>query len=455
MYNPNLHFHFTGIGGSGMSGIAEVLVHLGFKVSGSDLAFSPTCKQLSELGIPIIEGHAASNLPDSCSLLVYSSAVQQDNPELIEARRRGLPVVRRAEVLAELMRLKFGVAVSGSHGKTTTTSMTGTVLEAGGLDPTVIIGGRVKGAIGGKLGKSDFLVAESDESDRSFLLLRPTIAIGTNIDAEHMEAYSSLRDLEDSFKSFLYSVPFYGLSIFCVDDLKLRQFAEECTGRKTTYGLSPDAEIRAENIVYTKRTTEYDVMLKGEKIFRAELPIPGKHLMVNSLASVAVGLELGMGYEDIKKGLASFAGVERRLETLYEANGRTVISDYGHHPTEIKATVRAVRAAWGEDLGRLRVVFQPHRYSRTRDCFFDFLDSFHECDELLISDIYSAGEEQIEGVSASSLAKMVNHPKVQHISEFEEIGAGLRKDLREGDLVLFLGAGSIGAFARSFAESLS
>lgn len=447
MYNPLLQFHFTGIGGAGMSGIAEVLFELGFKVSGSDQKLSPLCLRLLERGIPIVEGHRAENLPESSSLLVYSSAIRDDNPELIEARRRGLPVVRRAEVLAELMRLKFGVAVAGSHGKTTTTSMIAAILEAAELDPTVIIGGQVK-SIGrnSKLGKGNFLVAESDESDRSFLLLRPTLAVVTNIDSEHMGAYGTMQDLEQSFEHFARSVPFYGLTVFCIDDPRTKRIAEQHIGRKVLYGLGPGAEISADNIVLRNGITSYDVLVEGERLFRVDFPMPGRHLMLNSLAAIAIGLELGVDSLVIRDALNSFEGVERRLETVGVVDGITVISDYGHHPTEIRATLSAVREGWQGD-HKLHVIFQPHRYSRTRDCFFEFVEAFDCADSLIITEIYSGSERPIEGVNGEVLAAAIASPEASYVETLAETLPLILRRVNSGDIVLCLGAGSIGAFA--------
>ncbi|MBN8548101.1 MAG: UDP-N-acetylmuramate--L-alanine ligase [Deltaproteobacteria bacterium] len=445
MYNPKLHFHFTGIGGSGMSGIAEILLNLGFRVSGSDVKISPTCERLQKLGASILPGHSAENVPEGISLLVYSSAVARDNPELLEAKRRGLPVIPRAAVLAELMRLKYGVAVAGSHGKTTTTSMTAAVMEHGGLDPTIIIGGQVKATgSGGKLGKGDFLVAESDESDRSFLLLKPTIAVVTNIDSEHLNAYSSQEDLENSFEQFVASVPFYGLAILCLDDPKVRVLASRYSGRKVTYGVSADAQIQARNLHYKKFLTSFDVYRDGEYLLHVDLPMLGSHIALNSLAAVAVGLEFGLSPRVIEEALASFSGVKRRLEIVGEVRGITVMNDYGHHPTEVAATLAAVKSGFGADLNRLHVIFQPHRYTRTRDCFNDFIPAFKDCDNLLLTDIYAASEEPIVGIHSEALCAAIRHPSKQYVAQLEETLPILVAQASAGDVVLCLGAGSVG-----------
>jgi len=439
-----------------MSGIAEVLLANGFRVSGSDLSSGSTTQRLAKLGATIYQGHAATNLEESISLLVYSSAVSQENPELLEARRRGLPVIPRAEVLAELMRLKYGVAVAGSHGKTTTTSMTAAILEHGDLDPTVIIGGQVRSmSSGGKVGKGNFLVAESDESDRSFLLLKPTIAVVTNIDGEHLNAYTSLTELEESFAQFVNAVPFYGLAVLCIDDLRVRSLAENYSRRKVTYGISPDAQIRATNIRAHKTSMIFDVVMDGEVLGEINLPVPGRHLMVNSLAAIAVGLELNISFAKISEALSTFAGVKRRLELLGEVGGVTIINDYGHHPTEIRASIAAVRAGWEGQMNRLHVVFQPHRYTRTRDCFVEFLEAFQACDNLVLTEIYAASEEPIPGVSGQILCEAIDHPSKRFIKSLDDITPGLRRDLASGDVVLFLGAGSIGHLAEQFYGELA
>ncbi|NMC61967.1 MAG: UDP-N-acetylmuramate--L-alanine ligase [SAR324 cluster bacterium] len=455
MYNPKLHFHFTGIGGVGMSGIAEVLINLGFTVSGSDLKPIESCSRLISLGARVFQGHRVENLPKEASLLVYSSAVSSDNPELIEAKRRGIAVIPRAEVLAELMRLKYGVAVAGSHGKTTTTSLVAAVMEAGNLDPTVIIGGVVKAmGTGSRLGKGDFLVAESDESDRSFLLLKPTVAVVTNIDEEHLSAYNSLKDLEDSFAKFVEAVPFYGLSIFCIDDPRVRNLSMDYTKRKETYGFSPDAQVRAENLEFVDGATHFDIYHQSKKLFRLRLPMPGRHFAQNALAAVAVGLEFCVSESAIKEALESFSGVGRRLELLPVVNGITIINDYGHHPSEVKASIAAVRAGWGKTMGRLHVVFQPHRYSRTRDCFASFLDAFSSADTLIISDIYPASEAPIEGVTSEKLEAAIVHPSKTYVGSLDNVIPKLLPSLNDGDFVLFLGAGSIGTLPEKLYQTL-
>ena len=432
-----------------MSGIAEILLNLGYGVSGSDLAESKMTERLRGCGARIAIGHAAENIPADCSLLVYSSAVSFTNPEMEEAQRRGLPLVRRAEVLAELMRLKYGVAVAGSHGKTTTTSMVAAILETGGLDPTVIIGGKVKSSgTGSRLGKGDYLVAESDESDRSFLLLKPTVAIVTNIDAEHMSAYKSLEDLEGAFAQFVSAVPFYGLAILCIDDTKVRSLALQHRGRKISYGFSVDAELRAQGVTHEKGRSFYELYLRGEKLGDVELAMPGRHMVLNSLAAIAVGLEFAIPQSQILSALKSFSGVERRLEIIGSARGITVMNDYGHHPAEIRATLRAVKDGWGKEIRRLLVVFQPHRYTRTRDCFADFIEAFHDADSLFMMDIYSAGEPLIEGISGEILAAAINHQDKKFCATPGETLEQVLNNVQAGDMLVFLGAGSVGALSQ-------
>ncbi len=429
-----------------MSGLAEILLASGFQVSGSDIKKSDICTRLEQLGAVIHIGHAASNVPPTASLVVYSSAVVMTNPEVREAKRRKLPVVRRAEVLAELMRLKFGVGVAGSHGKTTTTSMTATILDAGALDPTVVIGGQVKTlGTGGRLGQGEYLVAETDESDRSFLLLKPTVAIVTNIDDEHMNAYRSRRDLEESFRRFVDSVPFYGLAILCIDDPVLRQIAKQTTRRVLTYGFASDADLTAVDVVPQRTGMQFSVVYRGAHLGRFTLPMFGRHLVQNCLGAIAVGLEFGISVDVIKTALAGFQGVKRRLEVIGTVNGVTVMNDYGHHPTEIKATLRAIRECFGSSMNRLVVVFQPHRYTRTQLCWEELRQSFAEADHLIMTEIYAASEEPIVGVSGEALLSNTAHSSRQFCASLDDVPALLKNGVQAGDLVLCLGAGPIGA----------
>jgi UDP-N-acetylmuramate--alanine ligase len=460
MYNSNLHFHFIGIGGSGMSGIAEILLARGFRVSGSDLTSSFTCDRLLSLGAVIYYSHDASNLSHDTSLIVYSSAVGQDNPEIIEARKRGIPVVQRAEVLAELMSLKYGVAVAGSHGKTTTTSMLGWIMEQGGLDPTVVVGGQVKSfGSGGRAGLGEYLVAEADESDRSFLLYRPSIAIVTNVDLEHLSAYRDADDLYASFEQFIHSVPFYGLAVLCIDDPFLFTLSKRYERRKILYGLSNAADISAEIKALTTKGVEYTVLHSGKKIFDAHLAMLGRHFALNSLAAIAVALEFGIPERQIVEALASYPGVERRLESFGEISGITVFNDYGHHPVEIKATLTALSECFREKGRKLVVVFQPHRYSRTKECFDDFCNSFAFCDSLVMTEIYAAGEKPISGLSGQVLAegiqKSIDRPSdVCFVKDLDEAILTACSIATNGDILLLLGAGSIGKQAGKVREHL-
>jgi UDP-N-acetylmuramate--alanine ligase len=428
MYNPRLHFHFVGIAGSGMSGLAEILLASGFKVSGSDIKRSEEiCSRLEALGAKISIGHAAQNLPPSASLVVFSSAVAQNlNPEIREAKRRKIPVVRRAEVLAELMRLKFGV------------------------------GGQVKSlGTGGRLGLGEYLVAETDESDRSFLLLKPTVAIVTNIDDEHLNAYRSRRDLEESFRRFVDAVPFYGLAILCVDDPVVRQIARQTTRRVLTYGFSTDADLSAIDIVAKRNGMEFSVLYRGAHLGGFFLPMLGRHLVQNCLGAIAVGLEFGLSVDVIRGAISNFGGVKRRLEVVGVVNDITVMSDYGHHPTEIKATIRAIRECFKDSITRLIAVFQPHRYTRTQMCWDDLRGAFNEVDALYLSEVYAANEEPIVGVSGEELFNQVNHPCKEYCAELGNAAERLKGFVKPGDLVLCIGAGPIGGLPALLLETLS
>lgn len=455
MYNARLHFHFTGVGGSGMSGLAEILLNLGYRVSGSDVKDSPVVRRLRSLGATVAIGHAAEEVPEEASLVVFSSAVAADNPEIIEARRRGLPVIRRAEVLAELIRLKYGVVVAGSHGKTTTTAMTGRILEVGGKDPTIVVGGTLSSSGGGGiLGRGDFLVAEADESDRSFLLLSPAIAIVTNIDAEHLGAYGSLAELERSFAQFLHAVPFYGLAVLCADDPRIMALAAKLERRVVTYGFSPDAQLSAVDVRFEPGMSHFTLTREGRPLASLSLPMPGRHMVLNALAACAVGIELGIPIEAIGEALETLPRIGRRMEVLAHGDGITVMTDYGHHPTEVRATLAAVRDSWMQEHRRLRVVFEPHRYSRTKDCFAEFLDAFSAADELIIGEIYPAGEEPIAGVTGSILCDSIDHPQKRWMPKLAEALPLIREESSAGDLVLFMGAGPIGALSEQFAQSV-
>ena len=429
-----------------MSGIAEVLINLGFRVSGSDLKRSNVTDRLMSMGVEFAEGHASENVGDA-HVVVRSTAVRDDNPEIIEAQRRSIPVIPRAEMLAELMRLKpHSVAVAGSHGKTTTTSMVATVLGHAGLDPTIVVGG-VVGAFGSNayLGTSDLMVVEADESDRSFLMLTPTIAVVTNIDREHMDYYNDMEDVRTCFTNFVNKVPFYGVSVLCLDDPNVQAIIPQVERRRMTYGLSAQADVSAHNIRYDQSFgSVFTVWRGGESVGDIELRVPGLHNVYNALAAIAVGFELDVQFGQIAGALASFTGAGRRFQFRGEVNDVLIVDDYGHHPTEIKATLAAAKIGSG---GRhIVVLFQPHRYSRTHDLMEEFARSFNNADTLFVTDIYAASEDPIEGVTAESLTaaiKRYGHKDVRYIGPLDEAAAIIREQVQPGDLVITLGAGTV------------
>ena len=436
--------HFTGIGGIGMSGIAEVLLNLGYEISGSDLRLSATTARLAQLGAAIFEGHAAANV-SGAKALVVSSAVDEQNPEVREARRLQIPVIPRGEMLAELMRLKYGIAVAGSHGKTSTTSIIATVLNGAGLDPTVVVGGRV-GAMGGanaRLGRSDFLVVESDESDRSFLKLAPILAVVTNIDREHLDCYSSIEDIRDSFIQFINKVPFYGVAVLCLDDGNIQNILPEVKRRTLTYGASSQADLVISSSQSAPFSSQWRLRLRGQDLGLFQLNVPGRHNVLNATAAVAVALELDVGLDAIRSGLAAFSGVERRFQLRGREREVTVVDDYGHHPTEILATLSTARQC---GFRRVLVLFQPHRYTRTQHLMEEFAGAFHQADRLYLMDIYAASEAPIPGVTADVLAEKIRrhgHRAVEKVGSLESGVEALLRDAEPGDLVLTLGAGSV------------
>jgi UDP-N-acetylmuramate--alanine ligase len=446
MFRRFQHIHFVGIGGIGMSGIAEVLANLGFRVSGSDQKKSDVTARLEKLGAEINEGHAAENVGDA-HVVVRSTAVRDDNPEIVEARRRSIPVIPRAEMLAELMRMKpHTVAVAGSHGKTTTTSMVATVLGTAGLDPTFVIGGIVRTyRSNARLGKSDLMVVEADESDRSFLMLTPTIAVITNIDREHMDYYHDMEDVRKCFADFVNKVPFYGAAVLCLDDPHVQAVIPRVERRRVTYGLSAQADVSAHEISYDHSFgSNFNVWRGIDVLGSVTLRVPGKHNVYNSLAAIAVGLELEVPFEKIALALGEFSGADRRFQFKGEEQGVTVIDDYGHHPTEIKATLSAARI--GAPNRRIVVLFQPHRYSRTNDLMDEFASAFNNADVLLVTDIYAASETPIDGVNAEVLTgriKSYGHKQAIYIGALENAPQLLHDYVKEGDLVITLGAGSV------------
>ncbi|WP_455242176.1 UDP-N-acetylmuramate--L-alanine ligase [Petrachloros mirabilis] len=448
MFRKTQQIHLVGIGGSGMSGIAEVLLTLGYKVTGSDLQATDTTRRLEELGGKIFIGHHESNVGEA-QVVVISSAVSPQNPEVVTAKSRQIPVIPRAEMLAELMRLKFGVAIAGAHGKTTTTSMVANVLAQGGLDPTMVIGGKVN-ALGShaRLGRGELLVAEADESDGSFLRLSPTIIAVTNLDREHLDHYGSMERIYESFLEFINKVPFYGLAVLCADDDRLRSLFPKVVKRYHTYGLferdglTPD--FRATDISVKQWGSEFRAFFRTRNLGPFRLSVPGIHNVSNALAAIAIGVELDVPVDLIRKALAAFTGVERRFHLRGEANGITVVDDYGHHPTEIKATLAAAKQGWPDR--RLVVLFQPHRYTRTRDLLDDFALAFRDADQLYVTEIYAASEQPIPGISGAKLAEAIRatgHSGVHFIERKDQLVDQVLPHLKTGDLVLTLGAGDI------------
>lgn len=445
MYNKTKKIHFVGIGGIGMSGIAELLLNLGYQVSGSDLYKSEITRKLEALGGVIHVGHEGRWV-DGVDVVVTSSAINPENPEVTAAKEAHVPVIQRAEMLAELMRLaKFGIAIAGSHGKTSTTSLVSTILAEARLDPTVVVGGKVD-SLGGnaKLGCGDFLVAEADESDGSFLKLSPVIEVVTNIDLEHLDYYRDLDHIKDVFFRFIEILPFYGVAILCFDDENIARLLPKIQRRVLTYGLSEQADLYATRIESRGLTTEFVVRFRGEELGAIRINQPGRHTVYNALAAVAVALELDIEFSVIAGALTKFDGVQRRLQIKGEQAGIVVVDDYGHHPTEIRATLDAVRDGWPDR--RLVVAFQPHRFTRTKALFDEFQTAFHRADVLVMTDIYAASEQSIEGVSSKHLlAAIKEHGQrnVHYVPTVEELPEKLRGLLREGDLLLTLGAGNI------------
>jgi UDP-N-acetylmuramate--alanine ligase len=460
LFKKYQHIHFVGIGGIGMSGIAEVLLNLGYHVSGSDLRRSPITDRLEKLGATIFEGHQTTNVEDA-HVVVISTAVRQDNPEVIEAVRKQIPVIPRAEMLAELMRLKYGIAIAGSHGKTTTTSMVATVLDRAGLDPTIVVGGRVN-TLGSnaKLGRGDFMVVEADESDKSFLKLSPTIAVVTNIDLEHLDFYRDIEEIRSYFVQFVNKVPFYGSVIICLDDQNIQMIIPQISRRVITYGLRAQAEIAASDVQIPREHfgSDFVVRRKGEEFGRIKLNVPGKHNVCNALAAVTVGLELELDFEVIAEGLESFRGTERRFQIKgligNDPESILVVDDYGHHPTEIRATLAAAKTSGR----RLVVLFQPHRYTRTAALHEEFARSFYDADVVLLADIYPASEDPIPGITSQALVEEIErfgHRNARYIGGLEQGKEALLEAAQPGDLVMTLGAGSVWRAGEDFLEAMS
>ena len=435
--------HFVGIGGIGMSGIAEVLLNLGYRISGSDMKETEVTRRLQALGCKMDYGHRRENVKEA-DVLVVSSAIRPNNPEIKVAEERLIPIIPRAEMLAELMRMKVGIAIAGTHGKTTTTSLIATVLGAAGLDPTVVIGGRLN-SIGSnaKLGQGEFLVAEADESDGSFLKLMPTIAVVTNIDPEHLDYYKGIEEIKEAFLHFLNKIPFFGLAVLCLDHPNVQSLLPRLKKRFTTYGLTTQADFQAGEIEFDGLSTAFDVLYQRKEIGRLRIRMPGLHNVYNALAAVATAFELDIPFQVVQEALKDFGGIQRRFQIKEEKKGILIVDDYGHHPVEIMATLKAAKTGWKR---RIIAVFQPHRYTRTQALFQDFLAAFYDADVLILTDIYAAGEERIEGVEAKALFEGIReygHKDVTYIPDKKEIVDHLLRIMVPGDMVITLGAGDI------------
>jgi UDP-N-acetylmuramate--alanine ligase len=453
--------HFVGIGGAGMSGIADVMNTLGYQVSGSDIASNAVTERLQSLGVKVYNTHSAENI-SNVDVVVTSTAIDKNNLEVEAAKALRIPVVPRAEMLAELMRFSHGIAVAGTHGKTTTTSLVTSVLAEAGLDPTYVIGGKLNSsATHARLGKGKYLVAEADESDASFLYLQPMIAIVTNVDADHLPTYAGdFSRLKQAFVEFLHHLPFYGLAVVCVDDAEVRSILAEITRPIIRYGIDFEADVRASNVRYQGMQSVFDVLLpEADAPFEVTLNMPGRHNVLNALAAICVAYELGISVKHMQAALSKFEGIGRRMHMYGDINIKhgtvTLVDDYAHHPTEVAATLRAAKNAWPEK--RLVAVFQPHRYTRTRDLFEDFSQVLAECDVLILTEIYAAGEEPIAGADGRALCAAIRaRGKVNpvFIEDVEQLGSDLQSILKDGDLVLTMGAGSIGRVASQLKESL-
>ncbi|MBM4161807.1 MAG: UDP-N-acetylmuramate--L-alanine ligase [Ignavibacteria bacterium] len=457
MFSSIKKIHFVGIGGIGMSGIAEILLDQGFSVSGSDKSLSEITEHLRKLGAVVGEGHKAGNVASDVDVLVYSSAVPPDNPEILEAQRRKIPVIRRAEMLAEVMRLKYGIGIAGTHGKTTTTSMISLVLLEGGLDPTVIVGGKLSG-LGGtnaRLGHGDFIVVEADEFDRSFLSITPTIAVLTTLETDHLDCYRDLEDIKGAFIQFASKVPFYGFVVLCLDEPALLDIMSQLSRKKIiTYGLNPQADVQAVDVHHKDNTSTFMVVRGGSDLGQVTLQVPGKHNVQNSLAAITAGLELGVPFDDVKRGIEKFAGVYRRWEKKGEVDGMTLYDDYAHHPTECRATLAGAKAGWRR---RVVCVFQPHLYTRTRDFYEEFGKSFLLSDVLVVTDVYPAREEPIQGVTGELIvdaAKRFGHKDAHYVPDKKQVPGYLKSIVKSGDIVITMGAGDIWKYGEEFLKQL-
>ncbi len=455
MYQPNYHIHFVGIGGIGMSGIAELLLTLGYTVSGSDLKLSHITERLEGKGAKIFQGHAKDHI-QNVHVVVTSTAIAQENPEVVQARDLGLPIIPRAEMLAELMRIKYSIAVSGAHGKTSTTAMISQILNTAGLDPTVIIGGLLQGLDTNALhGSGEFIVAEADESDGSFLKYAPAIAAVTNIDLEHLDFYKDIEDIKDKFVQFINSIPFYGLAILCLDNEHIQDIMPRIKVRHTTYGMTAQSDLQARNISFADGKSKFSVYQKDQDLGEILLNIAGQHNILNAMAGIATAIELNIPFETIKKALEEIQGVKRRLEIKGEKKGITVMDDYGHHPTEVMATLTAIRESYPDK--RLIVVFQPHRYTRTKGLFDEFTRSFYQSDILMVLPIYAASEEPIPGVDSEKLVEGIKahgHKEAIFAPDFTQALSMITHKAKEGDMVLTLGAGDVYTLGEQLVEIL-
>jgi len=453
MFSSIKKIHFVGIGGIGMSGIAEILLDQGFQISGSDRSLSEVTERLQNLGAAIFEGHSAENIQTDVDALVYSSAVTLDNPEVVEGIKRKIPVIRRAEMLAEVMRLKYGIGIAGTHGKTTTTSMISLVLMEGNLDPTVIVGGKLSG-LGGtnaRLGRGEFIVVEADEFDRSFLSITPTIAVLTTLETEHLDCYRDLEDIKGAFVQFATKVPFYGFVVLCLDEPALLDIMPQLSRKKIlTYGLNPQSDVQAVDIRHKDNTSSFTLRKQSEDLGDITLAVPGKHNVQNGLAAIAVGLELELPFEKVKAGIEKFTGVYRRWELKGEIDGVSLYDDYAHHPTECRATLAGVKAGWRR---RVVCVFQPHLFSRTRDFYEEFGKSFLLSDVLVVTDVYPAREEPIQGITGELIvaaAKRFGHKEVYYVPDKNLVPAELKRIVRKGDIIITMGAGDIWKYGEQF-----
>lgn len=439
-----------------MSGIAEILIDQGFTITGSDKAESENTERIASLGAKVFIGHSASNLDPDVDVLVYSSALSLDNPEIVEALNRKIPVIRRAEMLAEIMRLKYGIGIAGTHGKTTTTSMVSLVLMEGDIDPTVIVGGRLRGLAGSnaRLGKGDFIVVEADEYDRSFLSITPTIAVLTTLETDHLDCYRDLEDIKAAFIQFASKVPFYGFVVLCLDEPELQNIMPKIKKKIITYGLNGQADVQAVDITHKENKTSFTVLRHGKELGNVVLQIPGKHNVQNALAAIAVGLELGVPFDKARTGIGKFSGVFRRWDVKAEINDIMVVDDYAHHPTEIAVTLGGVKAGWRR---RVVCVFQPHLYSRTRDFYEEFGRAFFNADMLVITDVYPAREEPIQGITGeliANAAREFGHKNVHYVEDKKQVPAFLLRTTQPGDIVITMGAGDIWRYGEEFIKHL-